>query len=466
MKRRRTFVFTILFIGSAGAGPFAAPARAGEPVHWPQWRGPDGNGTTRALGLPQAWSESKNIVWKVPLPSWSAATPVIWGDRLFVISPESVSRSSDNTPRQSRGQDSDGSNGRGQRALASYGGDRLNLLCMAKNDGRVFWIGDLGGGNGFDPGRRHNMCTPSPVTDGLHVWALTATGVLAAFDMNGRSVWRRNLIEEYGPFGQMFTYGSSPLLLDDRIIVEVIHGTHAQSPSYLLAVDKRTGKNVWKVERATTALQSARDAYTTPILMRYPDRQEILISGGNYVSAHDIATGRQVWRANVLNPTQTPRFRLISSPVVYEDMIFVSGRRSPLTALRNGGSGDVTRTHVVWSHRRGTDVPTPVCDGTYLYVVEDAGRAVCIDVKTGQNTWPESARLPRGTYWSSPLLADGRLYATNQTGTTTVLAAGPAFKVLATNQLDDDYVLASFVVSERRLYLRGSQHLYCIGHKP
>ncbi len=173
-----------------------------------------------------------------------------------------------------------------------------------------------------------------------------------------------------------------------------------------------------------------------------------------------------MWRADVLNPTQTPRFRLISSPVVYEDMIFVSGRRSPLIALRSGGSGDVTRTHVVWSHRRGTDVPTPVCDGTYLYVVEDAGRALCIDVKTGQNAWPESARLPRGTYRSTPLLADGRLYATNQTGTTTVLAAGPTFKVLATNSLDDDYVLASFAVSERRLYLRGSQHLYCIGHKP
>ena len=439
--------------GALGVGLIvmaAQGARAEQPIHWPQWRGPQVNGISKATNLPTRWSETENIAWKVPLPSWSAATAIIWGDRIFVTSPSAAKAGSKVEGRAL-----------GRRSPRHQGGEALLLICLNKRDGAELWRRELGTGNRTYA--RQNMTSPSPVTDGKHLWVMTGTGVLTCFDMDGKQIWQQNIEEQYGKFGLNWGYASSPLLLSDKVVVEVLHGMHTDEPSYLLAVDKLTGKRIWRVDRWTDAPHESPDAYTTPTILNYKDRFEIVVSGGDYVTGHDPATGKETWRVKGLNPNGVGNFRIIGSPVAYDGIVYAPTRRRPLLAIRGGGRGTVTDTHTLFRSPRGPDVPTPVCDGTYLYILDDRGRMVCLDAKTGESRWPDEARIDQGTYSASMLLADGKLYATNHSGTTTVMAAGPEFKVLATNDLDDEWVLASFAVSEGRLYLRGETHLYCIG---
>ncbi len=445
----RQWLVAALMVSLSAAAAFGADVD--QPVHWPQWRGPDLDGSSRATGLPVTWSETENIVWKVPLPSWSGATSIIWGDRVFVTSPAD--------PKEGRA----GKAGRSPFARPP-GGDTLLLLCLNKADGSLRWKRELGGGNCFR--MKHNMSSPSPVTDGKHVWAMTGTGVLACFDIDGKEIWRRNVQDDYGRFGLNHGFASSPLLLEDKVVVQVLHGMTTDDPSYVFAVDKLTGKTVWKLDRWTDAIKESPDGYSTPTVLRYADRCEIVVTGGDYATGHDPGTGREVWRVGGLNPNPkgNPAWRTINSPLACDDMVYASGRATPIVGIRAGGKGRVTDTHTVWKYDRGPDVPTPVCDGKHVYVVRDKGFMVCLDAKSGKAVWgPE--RFAKATHSASPLLAEGRIYVTSERGTTTVLAAGPEFKVLATNQLDDDWVLASFAVSEGRLYLRASKHLYCIAAK-
>jgi len=410
--------------------------------NWPQWRGPQATGVVEAQDLPVTWSESENVVWKTPLPSWSGGTPAIWGERIFVTSP---SKAVDDSA--------------GSRA----GGPALLLLCISKKDGNVLWERELDTGNKLNS--KQNDSSPSPVTDGTHVWAMTGTGAVAALTMDGEIVWKHNLQTEVVPFGLNFGYGSSPLLLDGKLIVEILHGLKTTAPSFLLAYDALSGKELWRVERPTTAVLESRDAYTTPAVLRYEGKTQFVIVGGDCVTGHDPETGKEIWRAGGLNPGNTEKNRIIVSPVVADGMIYANAARKPFLAIRAGGEGDVTASHIAWKMDDidGPDVPTPACDGTYLYVVNDRGVVLCLDSKTGAVVWgPE--HTARGMVSASPLLADGKVYVTNEEGVTTVLAAGPEYKVLATNSIPcEGKLLSSFAVSGNRLYLRTPTHLYCIG---
>ena len=224
---------------------------------------------------------------------------------------------------------------------------------------------------------KQQMSSPSPVTDGRSVWVMTGTGVLKAFDFEGKELWSRNIQQEYGRFGLQWGYASSPLLHEDALYVQVLHGMHTDDPSYLLRIDKATGKTVWRVNRPTNARFESPDAYTTPALLRYGGATEIVITGGDVVTGHDPATGKEVWRADGLNPRNDGSYRVVASPVVHGDMIFAPSRERPLLALKPGGKGDVTSTHVLWSFNNGPDVPTPVSDGTYLYSINDRGIMYC-----------------------------------------------------------------------------------------
>jgi len=421
---------------------------ADQPVHWPQWRGPNLDGSSTATGLPVDWSESKNIVWKVPMPSWSGATAIIWGDRIFVTSPSRPSKDDPNV-----------AEGRG-RSKRDPGGYYLMLMCLNKRDGSVRWQRKLGGGNQFL--MKQNMASPSPVTDGEHVWVMTGTGVLACFDFDGKERWRRDIQSEYGKFGLNWGFASSPLLLENQLVIQVLHGMKTDEPSYLFAVDKQTGKTMWKVDRPTDAPMEAPDAYTTPTILRRDGWAQIIVSGGDYLTGHSVKTGREVWRLAGLNPQKNEYYRTIASPMVAGGMVFACSRKDPLMAVRPGTGGADAKATTAWKTRLGPDVPTPVCDGKNLYILRDNGVMLCFDAKTGDEVYGET-RVGRGTYSASPLLADGKIYITNETGTTTVVAAGPEPKPLATNQLADKWVLASFAVSEGRLFLRASESLYCIG---
>ena len=457
-------------------------AFAGE--NWPQWRGPNGNGTSDSTGLPTTWSSEENVVWKVTLPSWSGSTPVVWGDRIFVASPSSSEPKSetDEASAQRDGEDGEardgdrrrrgrgGRGGFGRGGMSDAGGSKLLLLCLSKKDGSVQWQKELAEGNTMR--MKHNSSSPSPVTDGKHVWAMTGTGMVTAFDMDGKQVWQRDIQKDYGNFNQGFGYGSSPLLHDGNLILQVLHGagrrrsSNEAKPSYLLALDAATGKEMWKQERKTDAEAESPDAYTSPIVVNEGNKFRIIVSGADYVTGHDPKTGKEVWRSSGLNPKNARNYRIISSPVTADGMIYAPTRKSPLLALRTGGSGDVTKSHLAWKWegKGGPDVPTPVSDGKYFYMAEDRGDVTCVDAKTGKLVWgPESTGI--GTVSASPLLADSKLYITDETGETAVLAAGPKFKQLATNKLDGSFTLSSIAVSGKQLFLRTSKHLYCIGDK-
>ena len=394
---------------------------------WPQWRGPELRGTSGEKGLPLRWSTEEGIAWKLALPSGSGSTPIVVGDHVY---------------------------------LNVADGDTVFLWCVDRKTGVIAWKRPLGPSAGHAH-RKHNMSTPSPVTGGGRVFAMTGTGVLKGFLADGRELWSRDLQKEYGAFGLNWGYGSSPLLFLGALYVPVLQGMRTDDPSYLLAVDAATGKNRFRVERPTAAQQESPDAYTTPTLARRGEAAEIVLTGGDVVTGHDPATGREKWRARGLNPTNDPNFRIVASPVAAGDIVVAPTRVKPMLVLRAFGAGDVTKSALLWSFDRGPDVPTPATDGTLLYVVTDNGVLSCLDLATGKVHYGPQ-RLRVGTYSSSPLLADGKLYVTNEEGLTSVVKAGTTFELLAENPLDD-FTVSSPAAAGGQLFIRTKGHLYVIG---
>ena len=396
--------------------------------NWPQWRGPGLNGVSKETGLARTWSPTENIAWTVPTPSRTGSTPIIWGDTVFL-----------------------------NVATAEFSGG-LELWAVDRNKQAVIWKKPLGSGN--KSGRKQNMSSPSPVTDGRTVWAMTGTGIVKAFDFSGGEKWTRDLQADYGRFGISWEYASSPLLLDGDLIVQVLHGMRTDDPSYVLRLDGATGKTEWKVERRTDAIQESPDAYTTPAVVRVGDTSQIVITGGDVATGHDPASGREIWRLAGLNPQNNGNYRIVASPVVSGGIVVAPTRVQPMLAMEFA-NGNSRTPKPLWSFDQGPDVPTPATDGTLLYIVRDNGAAFALDLKTGSRVYgPE--RLPPGAYSGSPVVADGHVYVTNEDGLTSVYKAGPKFELVARNALDD-YCLSSIAVSEGQIFLRTSKHLWVIG---
>ena len=408
--------------------PFLFSLNLARADNWPQWRGPNMNGVSSEKNLPLRWTVEENIAWKLALPGLSGSTPIVWRDRVFLNVAE---------------------------------GDDLYLWCVDRTKGVLAWKKQLGSGN--VKMRKQNMSSPSPVTDGKNVYVMTGTGVLKGFDFSGKELWARDLQREYGAFGLNWGYASSPLLTNDALYVQVLHGMKTDDPSYVMRVDKTNGKTIWKVDRPTDAIRESPDSYTTPALLRYGKTVELVITGGDCVTGHDLANGRELWRANGLNPDNNPSYRIVASPVVFNEIIYAPTRVRPLLALKAGGRGDVTQSHLLWSTMNGPDVPTPVTDGQYFYVINDRGIMWCLDAKTGAEVYAQQ-RLKPGTYSGSPVLADGKIYVTNEDGLTSVVRAGSKFEILAENALND-YCLSSPAISDGQIFIRTSQTLYCIGKK-
>jgi len=416
----RSIALVIVLLMGLVAAPFAE--------NWPQWRGPALNGTSPDKLVPVRWSTTQNISWKLALPAWSGSTPIVWKDRIYLN--------------------------------VADGGD-LALWSVDRARGVVVWKRRLGGGN--VRARKQNMSSPSPVTDGRRVWVMTGTGVVKAFDVEGSELWARDIQKDYGRFGLNWGYGSSPLLYDEALYVQVVHGMTTADPSYLLCLDAATGKTRWRVERPTKARSESHDAYTTPALLRYGTSTEIVVSGGDVVTGHDPLTGKELWRAGGLNPSDDANNRIVASPVVLGSLILAPSRERPMLALRTGGRGDITKTHLAWSFQSGPDVPTPVTDGTHVYVVNDRGIMWCLDSASGKEVYGRK-RLRPGTYSGSPVLADGRIYVTNEDGLTSVVKAGPTFEVLAENELDD-YTLSSPAISDGQVFIRTAKFLWAVGQR-
>jgi outer membrane protein assembly factor BamB len=406
----------------------AQPATEAVHDNWPQWRGPNLNGISNETGLPVTWDTETNVAWKIEMPAWTGSTPIIWEDSIFLN-------------------------------VSIDGTSRIELWRINRRDGSVIWQRFLSDGDHRE--RKQNMSSPSPVTDGEHVWVMTGTGVLKGFDFEGNEIWTRNIPEEYWPFGLNWGYASSPLLFEDALYVEVLHGMKTDDPSYVLRIDKLTGETVWMIERPTPAQRESPDAYTTPAVLKYDGNTEIVITGGDVVTGHDPATGEELWRSDGLNPSDRGNYRIVASPIALDGIIYAPTRVRPLLALRAGGRGDITETHRVWSFDNGPDVPTPVTDGELFYIVNDKGIMFVLDAKTGETIYgPE--RLTPGTYSASPILADGKIYATSEDGITTVVRAGREFEILATNDLGA-YTLSTPAISRGQIFIRVTGALYAIG---
>jgi outer membrane protein assembly factor BamB len=400
--------------------------------NWPQWRGPSLNGVSSEKGLPIKWSPTENIAWKLAMPGRSGSTPIIWGETIFL-----------------------------NVGTADATGD-LELWSLDRNTGKVLWKGPIAGGNHIE--RKQNMSSPSPVSDGRTVWVMTGVGMLKAFDFKGKELWARDIQKDYGAFGLNWGYASSPLLHEGDLFVQVIHGMKTDDPSYILRIEGKSGKTLWRTERLTNAIRESPDSYTTPALLRYGKSTEIVITGGDVVTGHDPATGKELWRMDGLNPQNNPAYRIIASPLVVGDMVIAPTRERPMLAIKAGGRGDITTTHRAWSFNSGPDVPTPTSDGMLLYTVTDRGVAYALDLKTGTVVYgPE--RLKPDSYSASPLLAEGKIYVTSENeGLTSVYRAGPKFELLAENPLND-YCLSSPAVSEGQIFIRTTGHLWAIGQR-
>jgi outer membrane protein assembly factor BamB len=417
-----------------------APLRA---ENWPQWRGPYFNGSTTEKGLPTQWSKTENVAWVAPLPGYSGATPVVWGDSIFVSSPD---------PQKN-----------------------LLLLCLDRKDGKVRWQKVVAGGD-REKGR-NNMASPSPVTDGKSVFILFATGDLAAFDFSGKALWTRNLARDYGRCSIKWLYGSSPLLYQGRLYVEVLQQNpipsdypqalddKPQRESFLLCLDPKTGGNLWRHVRPTDAVSEAQEAYTTPIPCEGRGGLEILIVGSDYTTAHLADTGTELWRCGGLNDGKERVWRIVPSPVVADGMIIACGpMRDPVLAIKDRGRGLVTDTHIAWRFKEfPTDCVTPLYYQKKLFILDgDRQMMTCLEPLTGKKKWQGNLGV-REIFRASPAGADGKLYCLSESGTAVVLDAGEEFKVLSTIRMAEAPVRSSIAIAQRQLFIRTAQNLYCIG---
>jgi outer membrane protein assembly factor BamB len=381
-----------------------------EGENWPQFRGPTGNGHAASRNFPTTWSENENIHWKAPVAGLGWSSPVVWSGQIWLTT-----------------------------AIESEG--TLRAVCYDRDSGQllhdieVFKYGDLG-----RIASKNSHASPTPVIDGRNLFVHFGAHGTACLTLDGQIVWTVQLKYDHrhGP-------GSSPVVWNDLVIVPC----DAPDKQFLVALDKRTGNERWRVE------QAEEQAYSTPIVVRVGAQDQVIASRGNGVIAHDPRDGRELWRVSYQGHSVVPR------PVVEGNMVYVcTGYWNPtLLGIKLGGSGDVTTSHVAFSAKRGVPhVPSPVVAGGRIYMTTDLGILTCLDAVSGKELWRE--RLS-GNYAASPTLADGKIYLFSEEGNATVMAPGEGFQAVATNQLDGR-ILASPAFVDGAIYLRTDTHLYRI----
>jgi outer membrane protein assembly factor BamB len=388
---------------------------------WPEFRGPSGQGHASDTNLPVDWSESRNVVWKTPVPGRGWSSPVVADGRVWLTT------STDSGDRR---------RGVSLRALAfetATGREVVNT--------EVFRVDRPEALNG-----KNSYASPTPIVDGDRVYVHFGAQGTAALTTAGDVVWSTRL-----DYQSQHGNGGSPIRYGDLLIVNC-DGNGGEGDAYVVALDVKTGKTRWKATRRSPADQ----AYTTPLSIRVGDRDEVVSVGAYRAVAYDPANGKEIWRVSYEDG-----FSNVPRPVFGQGLVFIAtGFQQPsLIAVRPDGSGDVTRSHVAWTLRRGAPLtPSPILVGDQLFVVNDTGIATCVDAKTGTIQWQQ--RLG-GNYSASPVYADGRIYFPSEEGVTTVIEPGTTFKRLAVNQLDGA-ILASMAVAERSFFIRTHSHLYRI----
>ena len=393
-------------------------------AQWPEFRGPDAQGHAADQGLPLDWSESRNVVWKTAVPGAGWSSPVISSGRVWLTS---AIESADARQR-----------GVSLRALAFDVGTGRQVV-----DVEVFRVERPRSIN-----QKNSHASPTPVLDGDRVYVHFGADGTAALSASGEVLWKTRL-----PYESQHGAGGSPALYRDLLIINC-DGNGGPDDAFVVALDVKTGKVRWKTSRR----QPADQAYTTPLVIRVGDRDQVISVGAYRAAAYDPLSGREIWRVSY-----GQGFSNVPRPVFAHGLVYIAtGFQQPtLIAVRPDGSGDVTNSHIAWTLRRAVPyTPSPLIVGNELFIVNDAGIASCLDARTGSVHWQQ--RLG-GNYSASPLYADGRIYFASEEGKTTVIAPGTTFRLLATSQLDGA-ILASFAVAHRSLFIRAGGQLYRVAN--
>lgn len=431
--------FAWLLAGVAPASDFAA----GRLDNWHQWRGPEANGTVPKGDPPVTWDEKTNIKWKAPLSGRGSATPIVWGDRVFVVTAvktKPVANSLD-LPVQDFGFE--------KKTTAPTNYYQFVVLCFNRATGKLRWqqvATEQVPHEGHHP--THSYAAGSPTTNGRFLYVSFGSRGLYCYDFDGRLQWQRDL----GRMNTRLGWGEAvtPVIHGDALIVN----WDQEAGSFLICLDARTGKTRWKVDR------DEKTSWNTPLLVDYKGRTQVIVNATNRVRSYDLETGKDLWQCGGMTVNAIP------SPVVADGVVYcVSGYRGAAAfAVPLDATGDVTETaKVLWRYAQGTPyVPSPLLLGDRLYFTQ-ANKAVLtsLDVKTGKPVL-DRVRLPGlGDLYASPVAAAGRIYLVDRDGTTLVLRQGDQLDVLATNRLNDP-IDASPAVVGKQLFLRSEKYLYCI----
>jgi outer membrane protein assembly factor BamB len=431
-------LFVVMLVG---------PVRAQTDSHWPQWRGPFFNGMARG-DAPTVWSDTKNIKWKAQIPGRGFSTPVIWGDKIFLTTAIPTGKTvapAETAPAEGR------RGGGGSGPLVEH---KFEVLCLDRQTGKLLWQRTAKLATPHEGYHRAygSFASNSPVTDGKYVYAFFGSRGLYAFDFNGKLIWEKDFAVQM-KMRLAFGEGVAPLLLGDQLYLVFDH----EAESFMVALDKRNGKELWHSKR------DEQSSWSTPLAIEHNGRTEIIVSASNKVRSYDARTGKILWESAGLGANVIP------VPVYHNGMVYVmSGYRDPkLMAIKLGKDGDLTGSDsIAWSHTRGLAYTTsPVLYDNKLYVVTDNGMVSAFNAISGEPFYAQT-RLPKAyNFKASPVGANGKLYLATEDGDVVVLKMGEKFEVLATNTLTDQVFIASPVIAGGEIYLRGQNTLFCISEK-
>ncbi len=431
------------FVARTGSvRPGIYPVKKTTPHHdavdnWPNWRGPTLNGHAHGSGYATSWSQTQNVIWHVPLPGLGASTPAVWGNHIVI----------------------------------TCAVDGRNVAICFDFNGQKIWERKLGPER---PGKHKKAtgCNSSPITDGQHVWVYYKSGELACLNLeDGEVIWNTNLQERFGEDTLWWDLGTSPVLTKQAVVVAVMQ----TGPSYVVAFERKTGELLWKADRNLGAPEEAAQSYSTPIVLSgdlkldEPD-ELIVVLGADHVTAHNALNGQELWRVGGFNPNNEKFFRSIASPVAANDLIIAPyARGKTLTAIRRGGRGDVTKTHIAWERDDlGADVPTPAVRGTDAVVCTDKGRLECISTLTGKTIAKKDLPKNRNAYSASPIIVDQKVIVTREDGSSWILAFPKTpdetalFTDLGSGNIEE-MTVATPVCVGGRILVRTHDALWCIG---
>lgn len=414
------------------ASPSAANLQASE-GNWPRFRGADGAGQLQGAQPPLEWSKTQNVSWKVNLPGMGSSSPVVWGDKVWVT------------------------------AYSGYGQDpnrpgniqqlKRHLICVSAKDGRVLWQRTVEGTQPEDAYdgflREHGYASSSPVTDGKAIYVFFGKAGVHAFSMDGEPLWSEKVGSESG--NRRWGSAASPILYKDKLIVNATEESQS-----IRALDTQTGREIWKAEAASLEL-----VYSTPLVVRAGDHDELVVGAPNEVWGLNPDTGKLLWYADSPLPGNISPSVVSDGKLAY---VFGGYPRQGAIAVRPGGNKDVTRSHVAWQSNRGPYIPTPVLHDGHFYWVNRQGIAWCVRASDGELVYQERLDSPMpARVYASPILVEDKIVVVTRNAGTFILAASPQFKQIARNDLGDDSDFsASPAVAGNRLWIRSASTLYCI----